>query len=44
MAKEELVKYLNSKNISIVEIILSSEKPQVNMISGKYNHVYKDFE
>ena len=42
--KEKLIKYLNSKNIFNVEIILSSEKPQVNKISGKYNHVYKDFE
>ena len=44
MAKEELVKYLNSKNIFDVEIILSNEEPKSNKISGKYNHVYKDFE
>ena len=43
-AKEELKKYLNSKNIFDVEIILSNEEPQANKISGKYNHVYKDFE
>ena len=40
----ELVKYLNSKNIFDVEIILSNDEPKSNKKSGKYNHVYKDFK
>lgn len=43
-AKKELQEFLNSKNVSDVEIFLSDELPQVNKISGKYNHIYKDFE
>ena len=44
IAKKELVEYLNSKNIFDVEIILSISEPQANKISGKFNHIYKDFE
>ena len=43
-AKKELQEFLNSKNITNVEILLSVEPPQANKISGKYNHIYKDFE
>jgi len=43
-AKKELQKFLDSKNITDVEIFLSSELPQANKTSGKYNHIYKDFE
>jgi len=43
-AKKELQEFLNSKSISNVEIFLSDELPQANKISGKYNHIYKDFE
>ena len=43
-AKEDLLDFLNSKNITDVEIFLSDELPQSNKTSGKYNHVYKDFE
>jgi len=41
-AREEIEKFLNSKNIFDVEIYLSNLNPKVNR-SGKYNHVYKDF-
>ena len=34
-ARSELLKFLNSKNITDVEIFLSDELPQVNKISGK---------
>ena len=43
-AKKELQEFLESKNITNVEINLSKELPQSNKISGKYNHVYRDFE
>ena len=43
-AKKQLQEFLNSKNITDVEIVLSDELPKANKISGKYNHVYKDFE
>lgn len=42
-AKKALQEFLNSKNIFDVEIVLSNEVPQTNKISGKYNHIYKDF-
>jgi hypothetical protein len=44
MAQKELEKFLKSKNLLNVEIVLSDEEPKPNMISGKYKHVYKDFE
>ena len=43
-AKKDLLDFLNSKNITDVEIFLSDELPQANKSSGKYNHIYKDFE
>ena len=43
-AKKDLQEFLNSKNITDVEIFLSDELPQANKVSGKYNHIYKDFE
>ena len=43
-AKDKLQKFLNSKNITDVEIFLSDELPKANKVSGKYNHIYKDFE
>jgi len=43
-AKNELTNFLNSKNIFDVEIFLADDKPQANKISGKFNHIYKDFE
>ena len=41
--KKLLEEFLNSKNIKNVEIYLSDALPQANKISGKYNHIYKDF-
>ena len=43
-ARKALLYFLNSKNITDVEIFLSNELPQANKVSGKYNHIYKDFE
>lgn len=43
-AKKDLQEFLNNRNIYDVEIILSDEPPRAHKISGKYNHVYKDFE
>lgn len=43
-AKNELTNFLNGKNIFDVEIYLSDDEPQANKISGKFNHIYKDFE
>ncbi|MBR5227678.1 MAG: phenylacetate--CoA ligase family protein [Clostridia bacterium] len=42
-AKEDLLDFLKSKNISDIEIHLSNEPPQANKVSGKFNHIYKDF-
>lgn len=43
-ARKDLQEFLNNRNIHDVEIILSDEPPRAHKISGKYNHVYKDFE
>lgn len=43
-AKEEIQNFLQSKGLFDIEIFLSDELPQANKISGKYNHIYKDFE
>ena len=43
-AQTELKSFLESKNISNIIILLSNELPQANKISGKYNHIYKDFD
>jgi len=43
-AIKELKKFLISKKISDVEIILSEKSPETNKMSGKYKHIYKDFE
>jgi len=42
--KKDLLEFLNYKNIFDVEIFLSNELPQANKLSGKYNHIYKDFK
>ena len=42
-ASNGLIDFFNSKNIFDVEIYLSDELPVANKISGKFNHVYKDF-
>ena len=43
-AIKKLQEYLNSKNIYGIEFVLSSKMPQANKVSGKYNHIYKDFK
>lgn len=42
-ANEELQNFLKGKGINNTEIYLSNEVPQANKISGKFNHIYKDF-
>lgn len=42
-AQKDLQDFLNSKNIRNVMIVLSEELPAAHKISGKYNHVYKDY-
>ncbi len=43
-AIKDLQEFLNSKDIHDVELFLSDELPQANKVSGKFNHIYKDFE
>ena len=43
-AIKDLQEFLNSKDIFDVEVFLSNELPQANKVSGKFNHIYKDFE
>lgn len=42
-AKHDLQEFFESKDLSI-EISLSDVHPQANKISGKFKHIYKDFE
>lgn len=42
-AIKDLQEFLNSKDIFDVEVFLSDGLPQANKVSGKFNHVYKDF-
>ena len=42
-AKHDLQEFFESKNLS-VEISLSDVPPQTNKFSGKFKHIYKDFE
>lgn len=42
-ANEELQNFLKSKGLNNTEIYLSDELPQANKVSGKFNHIYKDF-
>ena len=43
IAKNEITKFLNTKNITNIEIYLLDELPQSDK-SGKYKHIYKDIE
>lgn len=43
-AKREVQEFLRSKGLLDIEIVLSDELPQGNKVSGKYNHIYKEFE
>ncbi len=42
-ANEDLQNFLKSKGLNNTEIYLSDELPQANKVSGKFNHIYKDF-
>jgi len=42
-ANEELQNFLKSKGLSNIDIYLSNELPRANKVSGKFNHIYKDF-
>lgn len=43
-ATKSLQEFLNSKSIYDVELILSENSSQTNKVSGKFNHIYKDFD
>ena len=42
-AKHDLEEFFKSKNLT-VEIVKSEEPPKANEISGKFKHIYKEFE
>ncbi len=42
-ARHDLQDFFESKGLT-VEIIQSDEPPQANKVSGKFKHIYKDFE
>ncbi len=42
-ANEDLQDFLKSKGLSNIDIYLSNELPRANKVSGKFNHIYKDF-
>lgn len=42
-ANEDLQNFLKSKGLSNIDIYLSNELPRANKVSGKFNHIYKDF-
>ena len=43
IARDKITAYLNSKGVNDVLVMLSNEEPKTNKVSGKFNHVYKDF-
>ncbi|MBR5088539.1 MAG: phenylacetate--CoA ligase family protein [Ruminiclostridium sp.] len=42
-ARRELLTFLESKGVNGTEIILSEETPQADRVSGKFKHIYKEF-
>ena len=42
-AKRDLIAFFKGKGVTNIEITLSEESPQANKTSGKFKHVYKDF-
>ena len=42
-AKHDLQQFFESKGLTVA-IILSDDPPQANKISGKFKHIYKEFE
>lgn len=43
-ATKALKDFLSGKALTNIEIVLSDELPMANKVSGKFNHIYKDFE
>ena len=43
-ATKDLQEFLHSKEIYNVEVSLSEAVPKANKVSGKFKHIYKDFE
>lgn len=43
-AAHELRSFFESKGLSDIEVVLSDEPPQADRISGKFRHVYKDYQ
>ena len=43
-AARDLQSYFESKGLSDVEVVLSDEIHRADQISGKFKHVYKDFQ
>ncbi|MBR6004087.1 MAG: hypothetical protein IK068_05130 [Lachnospiraceae bacterium] len=43
-ATKDLQEFLHSKEIYNVEVSLSEEAPKANKVSGKFKHIFKDFE
>ena len=43
-ATKALKDFLSGKTLTNIEIVLSDELPMANKVSGKFNHIYKDFE
>ena len=43
-ATNDLQEFLHSKEIYNVEVSLSEEAPKANKVSGKFKHIFKDFE
>lgn len=43
-ATKSLGEFLSEKALTNIEIVLSDELPTANKVSGKFNHIYKDFE
>ncbi len=43
-ATKALKDFLSEKALTNIEIVLSDELPMANKVSGKFNHIYRDFE
>ena len=43
-AVRELQSFFESKGLSDIEVVLSDELPQADRISGKFKHIYKDYQ
>ena len=43
-ARRDLQAFFESKGLSDIEVCLSAEAPQANKTSGKFKHIYADFD